>query len=398
MTVDSTPAAKAAKQPSRVGLLGHIGDAFPAIVAGALAVAAAFVARARPQFEKFDPDHGFAIWVTVLVLVLAYPAFFLLRVNWTRHLLLRAFQVVLLCAGLALLLAWALWYQNRPEWYFSGYLALLAAVCLWVFPLYRASIRFRNDYVPFILGHAVYSEPDANGAIRCTSKKWVHYRAKIFWILMVPVSLLLFLVTLADAMPAGWTLLVYALAWMFTRKVVEEDTDSQNDLLPLAMKLFVLFATCVVIVALFGTEPLKLFDEGVRYFNNTVSGKFYLVSAGFFLLIVLTEVVGAWLTRRTESDGQYLELMSVIGRANRIQLFVGRVSDREGDVWEALLGAWRFTAESGGKIIVHQVIFFGQGLDTLFAVGSTANANTQVNAEEARQPGHHTSGESGTSA
>ena len=207
---------------------------------------------------------------------------------------------------------------------------------------------------------------------------------------MVPVSMVLFLVHIAEVLPPGYILLMFALCWGFVRMVVEEDTDPKTDLYPLLLQVGILIAFVVVLVALFGVEPIHLVGKAIRWFDETVGSKFYLAAAGYFLLISIQEVLTAWLARRHESDGEYLEGLSIFGRGARVHVFAGQVSDTERDVFEIVLGAYRFFARSAGdKPIDHAVIFFGHGLDTLFSVGSTTTGQVFDRAEaELRQPTH----------
>ncbi len=318
---------------------------FHAALAAALFLAGLLVLKRQADFQKLSAENGTYLWLSALGICWLYPFIWLARQRKGQILIRRTVWWTLFLAGVGFVFWWGFDLQNhtdgeqQPQWYANGWAFFGALILLWVYPFIVACQVFRTDYWPFIVGEVNPPEAEDDPTVKVIWQKWVGYKQRIYWGLMVVFSVALLCLTLEEMIPMGYALLLYCIGWLFADHVVEDDTDPEKDILPLLRKWGFVLTAVAVLVMMFGWKPLIVFNDIVRWFDDAIHPKFFVAMIILYVYVVSSEVLGVWLKGRMESDGTYLKNLSIMGEPTSAPVFLTEVDQKTKDFWVKLTGA-----------------------------------------------------------
>jgi len=190
-------------------------------------------------------------------------------------------------------------------------------------------VVYRN-FLSYLFGRVVRD----SRRIYCVRFIW--YVDSIYLHPMIWGSVILFLLTQAGIMAAGWALLVWFVALFVCYVTILYNLD--------------IFKCCMLgvgIVAFIGMahfsmvelawNPLTAISGHIRFLEASVSPGFFAVSAYVFLALISLEVIWAWLFHRVEIDESYVYEHQFMVATIREPIFARGLKRETRDILELIL-------------------------------------------------------------
>lgn len=207
---------------------------------------------------------------------------------------------------------------------------LLLPLLILAWPITKSWQAFYRNFLSYVLGRVVRDQR------RIYSIRFIWYGDSIYLHPMIWGSVLLYGLTAASVMSAGWALLVWFVALFVCYVTILYNLD-----------IFKCSMLGVGIVAFFGMahfsmvelawNPLSAISSHVRFLEASVTPGFFAAAAYVFLALISMEVVWAWLFHRVEIDESYVYEHQFMVATTREPIFARGLKRETRDILELLL-------------------------------------------------------------
>lgn len=207
---------------------------------------------------------------------------------------------------------------------------LLLPFSILVWPVTKAWQAVYRNFLSYLLGRVVRDRR------RIYSVRFIWYGDSIYLHPMIWGSLLLYGLTAASVLSAGWALLIWFVALFVCYVTILYNLD--------------IFKCCILgvgIVAFFGMahfsmvelawNPLAAISRHVRQLEASVTPGFFAAAAYVFLALISMEVVWAWLFHRVEIDESYVYEHQFMVATTREPIFARGLKRETRDILELIL-------------------------------------------------------------
>ena len=203
-------------------------------------------------------------------------------------------------------------------------------VWLFVWPVVGFWRSFYKHFLAYLLGTKIADRQ------RVYSVKFVWYGDSVYLHPMVWGSLLLYVLALTGAIPAGYLLLAWLaglavcyLTIMYNFNVIRTAV--------LGIGLVALFGLAYVATVEFDWNPLTAVANHIARLEAGVTPGFYITTAYLFTVLIASEVAWAWLFHRVELDESYVYEHRFLQGSTREPIFARGMKRETKDLLEVLL-------------------------------------------------------------
>jgi len=201
-------------------------------------------------------------------------------------------------------------------------------IVTWPF-LFVWGLLYRN-WLSYVIGSVL------RDADRVYSVKFIWYGESVYLHPMVWGSLVLFFVEKSNVVAPGWLLLVWfsMLAICFLTVMYNFDIFKAGVLL---ISLIAVFGLAYISNMKWDWNPLRWLAVHIGGLDARVSSGFYVVACYVFAVLILAEVVWAWLFNRVELDESYVYEHKFMKSTAREPIFARGLKRETRDLLELLI-------------------------------------------------------------
>lgn len=197
-------------------------------------------------------------------------------------------------------------------------------------PFVVASRTVHNVFLSYLMG-TVKRDKDRIYRIR-----FVWYGDSIYLHPMIWGSLLLYGLTAAGLLTAGWALLIWFVALFVCYVTILYNLDVVRCGI-LATGIVAFFGMAHFSTVELAWNPLTALAAHVEWLDASVSPGFFVAAAYVFLALISAEVVWAWLFHRVEIDESYVYEHQFLRASTREPIFARGLKRETRDILELLL-------------------------------------------------------------
>jgi len=208
---------------------------------------------------------------------------------------------------------------------------------LWLLPLkivawpflFVSRVLWRN-WLSYVFGSVLRDDR------RVYSVKFVWYGESVYLHPMVWGSVILFFVVKSNVFTPGWPLFIWFIMLIVCFLTVMYNFD--------VFKVGILLISLIAVLSLvyisnleWHWNPLRIASDHVQGLNVTVSAGFYVIAAYVFAVLIVAEVVWAWLFNRVELDESYVYEHKFLKSTTREPIFARGLKRETRDLLELLI-------------------------------------------------------------
>lgn len=212
----------------------------------------------------------------------------------------------------------------KPEKKGRGWFGVLT------WPLVKVWLLLHKHWLSYITGHVLR---DKN---RIYSVKFVWYGDSVYLHPMIWGSLLLALLARQNWVAGHWLLLAWFAA-LFVCYLAIMYNFNVFRMATLGVGLVALFGLAYIATVEWAWNPLHALATHLASLKPTVTPGFYVVAAYVFLLLIVSEVIWAWLFHRVEIDESYVYEHRFLSSSTREPIFARGLVRETKDLLELLL-------------------------------------------------------------
>ena len=258
-------------------------------------------------------------------------------------------------------------------------LVLPLSILAW--PITKGWQAFYRNFLSYVFGRVVRDKR------RIYSVRFIWYGDSIYLHPMIWGSVLLYGLTMASVMSAGWALLVWFVALFVCYVTILYNLD-----------IFKCSMLGIGIVAFFGMahfsmvelawNPLTAISSHIRFLDASVTPGFFAAAAYVFLALISMEVVWAWLFHRVEIDESYVYEHQFMVATTREPIFARGLKRETRDILELLLlgaGDIQHRTRTGYKAfrnVPFASLWLGSAIDSLLDFRRRAEPETAKDGED----------------
>lgn len=207
---------------------------------------------------------------------------------------------------------------------------LLTPLKILFWPVTTAIKTVHNSFLSYVLGTV---KRDKSRIYRI---RFVWYGDSIYLHPMIWGSLLLYGLTAAGLLTAGWALLIWFVALFVCYVTILYNLDVIRCAI-LGTGIVAFFGMAHFATVELAWNPLTALAAHVEWLNASVSPGFFVAAAYVFLALISAEVVWAWLFHRVEIDESYVYEHQFLRASTREPIFARGLKRETRDILELLL-------------------------------------------------------------
>ncbi len=217
---------------------------------------------------------------------------------------------------------------NRPMRVLRALIFTPLRILFW--PLIASSRAFHHYFLSYVIG-SVRRDKDRIYRIR-----FVWYGESIYLHPMIWGSLILYGLTAAGLLTAGWALLIWFAAIFVCYVTILYNFDVIRCAI-LATGLVAFFGMAHFATVELAWNPLTAVSAHLQHLDATVSPGFFIAAAYVFFGLIASEIVWAWLFHRVEIDESYVYEHQFLRVSTREPIFARGLKRETRDILELLL-------------------------------------------------------------
>lgn len=207
---------------------------------------------------------------------------------------------------------------------------ILLPLSILAWPITKGWQAVYRNFLSYLLGRVVRDKR------RIYSVRFIWYGDSIYLHPMIWGSLLLYGLTAASVMSAGWALLVWFVALFVCYVTILYNLDIFKCCM-LGVGIVAFFGMAHVSMVELAWNPLTAISSHVRSLDASVSPGFFAASGYVFLALISMEVIWAWLFHRVEIDESYVYEHQFMVSTTREPIFARGLKRETRDILELIL-------------------------------------------------------------
>lgn len=207
---------------------------------------------------------------------------------------------------------------------------LLLPLTILSWPIRKGWQAVYRNFLSYLLGRVLRDKR------RIYSVRFIWYGDSIYLHPMIWGSLLLYGLTAASVMSAGWALLVWFVALFVCYVTILYNLNIFKCSM-LGVGIVAFFGMAHVSMVELAWNPLTAISHHVQFLEASVTPGFFVASAYVFLALISMEVVWAWLFHRVEIDESYVYEHQFMVATTREPIFARGLKRETRDILELIL-------------------------------------------------------------